>query len=141
MGNIMGWIGYLMHFLLAALMILSGGMKLMGGADGMGEEMPEGLKNHLPLIAMGEIGSALLLLSGPTLAPGVLLGSAFWGGAIMAHLPKGESYLLQSSFLLVLWLAAALRRPSLVLPFVEHETQGPFVHEKNQPPAGTPPQA
>ena len=134
-----GWTGYLLHFLLAGVMVLSGGMKLVVNPDEMpgGEETPQALKDHLIIIGVGEITSGLLLLSPATLPPAMVLCSAFWGGAIMAHLPKGESYLLQTAFLLVCWIGAALRRPDLVLPFV-NEPEAP---QQGHLPGSEPPPA
>jgi hypothetical protein len=53
-----------------------------------------------------------------TLPSGLILSSAFWGGAIMATMIKEEGYGLQAGLLIFLWVGAALRRPGLVLPFV-----------------------
>lgn len=119
--SLCGWTGFLAHFLLAGVMVLSGGMKLVINPNEMpeGEEVPQAMKDHLAIIGVGEIVSGLLLLSPATLPPALLLCSSFWGGAIMAHLPKGEPYILQSAFLVVTWIGGALRRPSLVLPFQE----------------------
>jgi hypothetical protein len=44
--NMTGWTGYLMHFLLAGLMILAGGMKLVMSPDDMPEPVAQGVKDH-----------------------------------------------------------------------------------------------
>jgi Na+/proline symporter len=113
-----GWTGYVMHFLLAAMMIMAGGMKLVVSPEDMGEPIPEGIKNHFMVIGAGEVLCGVLLLSMATLPSGLILSSAFWGGAIMATMIKEEGYGLQAGLLIFLWVGAALRRPGLVLPFV-----------------------
>lgn len=122
--NITGWTGYLMHFLLAGLMVMAGGMKLVTSPEDMPEPVAEGVKDHFVIIGAGEIVCGLLLLSLPTLPSGLILSSAFWGGAIMTKMLPGENYGLQAGLLVFLWIGAALRRPGLVLPFA-NEPEAP----------------
>ena len=62
--------------------------------------------------------SAILLLVPRTASLGVLLTSGFWGGAICLHMSKpGESFVLQSVFLLLTWLGAYLRVPGTFASF------------------------
>ena len=63
---------------------------------------------------MGELASAILLLLPRTSSLGLLLTSGFWGGAIclhMSHMSQGESFVLQSVFLLITWVGGYLRVP------------------------------
>jgi hypothetical protein len=135
--NMTGWTGYLMHFLLAGLMILAGGMKLVMSPDDMPEPVAQGVKDHFMIIGAGEIVCALLLLSYPTLPSGLVLSSAFWGGAIMSMMIEQKGYGLQAGLLIFLWIGAALRRPGLVLPFVSE----PEVPVEGHLPGSEPPPA
>ena len=117
MGNRMvAWTGTGLHVLIGALMVLSGIMKLVTPADMLPEDVCQGVRDHIKIIGIGEIISALLLLPAELLPTGMLLCSSFWGGAIMAHMSKCEPYVAQSVFLVLTWLGGALRRPDL-LPF------------------------
>jgi len=132
-----GWTGYLMHFLLAGLMVMAGGMKLVTSPEDMPEPVAEGVKDHFVIIGAGEIVCGLLLLSLPTLPSGLILSSAFWGGAIMTKMLPGENYGVQAGLLIFLWVGAALRRPGLVLPFVNE----PEVPVEGHLPGSEPPPA
>ena len=64
------------------------------------------------MIGAGELASAILLLIPRTSSLGLLLTSGFWGGAICLHMSKpGESFVMQSVFLLVTWVGGYLRVP------------------------------
>lgn len=116
MGNRMvAWMGTGLHVLIGALMVFSGLTKLVA-PDMIPEDVPQGVRDHIRIIGIGEIISALLLLPAELLPTGMLLCSSFWGGAIMAHMSKSEPYVAQSAFLVLTWLGGALRRPDL-LPF------------------------
>ena len=84
--------GWVLHVLVAGLMIFAGSGKVFGFAPpnivdslrrfGLGEDMR--------LIGIGECTAAILLLIPWTSWLGVLLTSAFWGGAICIHMEDGR---------------------------------------------------
>jgi hypothetical protein len=76
-----------------------------------------GLKDQRLLIATGETVSALLFLIPVTNSLGVLLLSAYMGGAILTHMSHGEPYVAQSIILVLIWVAAYLRHPTLLQSF------------------------
>ena len=76
-----------------------------------------GLENHLLLIGAGELTIALLFAIPKTHSLGVLLLSAYMGGAIVTHMQHGESYVLQSVILALIWVAGYLRHPELLQSF------------------------
>ena len=103
--------GLVLHVLVGGLMIYTGSAKLLGWAP------PEalakyGLGEQARLIGAGAVLSALLLLTPRTSSLGVLLTSAFWGGAICTHMAHGEPYLLQAVLLVLSWAGAYLRNPA-----------------------------
>jgi hypothetical protein len=76
-----------------------------------------GLENHVLLIGTGEVVSALLFVIPRTHSLGVLLLSAYMGGAIVTHMQHGEAYISQSVILAVIWITGYLRHPELLQSF------------------------
>jgi hypothetical protein len=109
-------VGLVQHLLIGGLMIFTGSQKILASAP------PEaltkfGLGEQMRLIGAGAILSALLLLIPRTSSLGLLLTSAFWGGAICIHMAHGEPYLFQAVVLVLLWLGAYLRNPATLSSF------------------------
>ena len=98
-------------------MLLAGSAKVLGLFP---PDMVAKMTLSLPIqvIGAGELVCAILLLVPRTASLGVLLTSAFWGGAICLHMSKGEAYVLQSVFLLLSWAGAYLRVPGTFASFV-----------------------
>lgn len=67
--------------------------------------------DRLTLVAVLEIVSALLFLWRPARSAGLLLASAFLGGAIATHIQHGHPAVQPAVFLALLWLGAWLRHP------------------------------
>src|SRR5262245_54384110 len=108
--------GLVLHILIGGLLIFTGSQKVLGSAP------PEvlvkyGLGGQARLIGVGAILTALLLLIPRTSSLGILLTSAFWGGAICIHMAHGEPYLLQAVLLVLSWAGAQLRNPATLSSF------------------------
>jgi hypothetical protein len=108
--------GLVLHLLLGGLMIFTGSQKVLGLVP------PEalakyGLGEQVRLIGAGAILCALLLLIPRTSSLGLLLTSAFWGGAICIHMAHGEPYLIQAVLLVLSWAGAYLRNPATFTSF------------------------
>jgi hypothetical protein len=102
--------GRVLHGLVAGIMILAGSAKVLGLFPP--EEVAKlGLGLPIQVIGVGELASAILLLVPRTSSLGLLLTSAFWGGAICLHMSKGEPFVLQSAFLIIIWVGGYLRVP------------------------------
>ena len=102
--------GWVLHGLVAGIMILAGSAKVLGFFPP--EEVAKlGLSLPIQVIGVGEVASAILLLIPRTSSLGLLLTSAFWGGAICLHVSKAEPFVMQSAFLLVTWVGGYLRVP------------------------------
>ena len=69
--------------------------------------------------------TALLLLIPRTSSLGLLLGSAFWGGAICLHMSKGDAFVVQSVLLLLTWVGAYLRVPGTFASLAGSSTTEP----------------
>src|SRR6266404_7014747 len=102
--------GWVLHGLVAGIMILAGSAKVFGLFPP--EQVTKlGLSLPIQVIGVGELLSAILLLIPRTSSLGLLLTSGFWGGAICLHMSKGEPFVVQSVFLLLTWAGGYLRVP------------------------------
>jgi hypothetical protein len=109
--------GWLLTGLLTALFVGSAAAKLLR-ADPVVEMFRKwGLGDDVLLIGVGELVSALLFAIPRTHSLGVLLLSAYMGGAIVTHMQHGEPYVAQSIILALIWVAGALRHPELLQSF------------------------
>jgi hypothetical protein len=108
--------GLVLHVLIGGLMIYTGSGKVLGWVPA--EALAKyGLGDEVRLIGAGAVLSALLLLIPRTSSLGVLLASAFWGGAICTHMAHGEPYLFQALMLVLTWAGAYLRNPATLGSF------------------------
>ena len=107
--------GWILTGLLGALFLVSASAKFMKPKEVVEGFAKLGLSNQTTLIGTGEALSAILFLIPITHPLGVLLLSSYMGGAILAHMSHGESYVSQSVILLVIWLTGFLRRPCLLV--------------------------
>jgi hypothetical protein len=108
--------GWVLHGLIGGIMILAGSAKIFGLFP-PDQVAKMGLSLPIAVIGAGELASAVLLLIPRTSSLGLLLTSAFWGGAICLHISKGDPFVLQSAFLLLTWVGAYLRVPGALASF------------------------
>ncbi len=111
--------GWILLVLVGAVMLLAGSGKVFGFAP---EEVVKGLEesnlsDQMMLIGIGEMVAAILLLIPRTWFIGILLTSAFWGGAIVAHMVKQDSYLVPAVLLGMSWIGTFLRNPESLSSF------------------------
>ena len=66
------------------------------------------------IIAIGEIGSALLFLFPKTNKLGTFLLSSYMGGAIIIHMTGGMSILMPAAVLILVWITGILRNPEFL---------------------------
>jgi hypothetical protein len=114
--------GTVLHVLIGGLMIFAGAIKVFGLApaealESMRNSGLGGLADNIRLIGAGEVLTAVLLVIPRTSSLGILLASAFWGGAICTHMTKGDSYTFVAVLLLLSWLGAYLRNPATFASF------------------------
>ena len=108
---------WILTILISLLFIVSAIFKLIGPPEIIQATEKWGLKDHLILIAVGELVSALLFLIPRTHSLGVLLLSAYMGGAIVTHMQNAEPYYSQAVTLVLIWIAGYLRHPELLQSF------------------------
>jgi hypothetical protein len=118
--------GWILTGLLTALFVASAMAKLAGAAPAVETFRKWGLEDHLLLIGVGELVSALLFAIPRTHSLGVLLLSGYMGGAIVSHMQHGEGYIPQSVILVLIWITGYLRHPELLQSF---RTRQPAVAE------------
>lgn len=103
---------------LLTLMFIGSAIGKLMGAQPMVEMFAKwGLRDHLFLIGAGELISALLFFIPRTTSLGLLLLSAYLGGAIVTHMQNGEPYIIPSVMLLLLWTAGYLRHSEVLQSF------------------------
>ena len=109
--------GWVLTVLLSALFLASASAKLLRASQA--EEMMAklGLGDQVILIGVGEAVSALLFLIPRTHSLGLLLLTAYMGGAIVTHMQHGEPYVSQSVILVVIWITGFLRHPQVLQSF------------------------
>ena len=105
-------VGRILVGLVAVVLILAGALKLVNvGADDMVEGLEKAqLIQHKTLISVTAIACGTLLLIPLTRCFGLLMATAYWGGAIVAHLTYNDSVVMPAAFLAVLWIGAACTR-------------------------------
>ncbi len=104
-GRVLIWLGSL-------VLIGSASAKLDGVPQVASELRAFGfLGGKVTLIGIVEIVSALLFLVPRTRSAGLLLVSAFLGGAVATHVQHGEAGVQPAIVLALLWLGAWLRHP------------------------------
>lgn len=106
-----------MTILITLVFIASSVFKFMAAPEVLQVMDKWGLKDRITLIAVGELVSALLFLIPRTNSLGVLLLSAYMGGAIVTHMQNAEPYYSQAVLLLLIWVAGYLRHPELLQSF------------------------
>jgi hypothetical protein len=108
--------GLVLHVLIGGLLIFTGSQKVLGSVPA--ETLVKfGLGEQARLIGAGAILCALLLLVPRASSLGLLLTSAFWGGAICIHMAHGDLYLFQAAMLVLTWAGAYLRNPATLGSF------------------------
>lgn len=103
---------------LITLMFVGSAVAKIVGVQAVAEGFEKwGLKDKLLLIGVGELVSALLFLIPRTSSLGLLLLSAYLGGAIVTHMQHGEPYIIPAGLLLLVWLAGYLRHSEVLQSF------------------------
>ncbi|HUE82146.1 MAG TPA: DoxX family protein [Pyrinomonadaceae bacterium] len=103
--------------LISAVFILSAVAKLAAAQAVVDMFQKWGLSNHLVLIGIMELISAILFVIPRTHSLGLLLLTAYLGGAIVTHMAHDEPYISPAVFLAAVWLASFLRHPELLQSF------------------------
>lgn len=105
------------------VLMVFGGLVLLGSAAAKLAHLPPVVAQmsgngfsgiRLEIVAILEVVSAVLFLVPLTRSAGLLMTSAFLGGAIATHLGHGEPVFGPAIVLTVLWLGTWLRHPEIL---------------------------
>jgi uncharacterized membrane protein YphA (DoxX/SURF4 family) len=102
--------GWVLTVLAAAMLIMSGTMKLMGGP-----ELEKGMEHSgYPLavakpLGIVEIACAVIYLIPQTAVLGAILLTGYMGGAIATHVRLEEPFIIQTLIGVLVWLGVYLR--------------------------------
>lgn len=109
--NIIGWI---LSGLIGLMLIASAIDKIIGSANAIKMSASFGISpNTYSILGIIEIISVILFLIPRTAILGLLLLTAYLGGAIATHLQHHQDILFPCAFEAVLWIAAVIRFPEL----------------------------
>lgn len=97
--------------IIVSLLIISGGLKLSPYHPMLLHFVQLGMDNYLPLLGIAEISFALLFLFPITGKLGLLLLTAYFGGAIAIEIPY-QMAAGPALPLILVWVAAFVRQPS-----------------------------
>jgi hypothetical protein len=117
--------GWVLTVLVSALFVASSAGTLMRSEQAVEMMQKYGFGDHVLLIGAGELVSALLFLAPWTHSLGLLLLTAYMGGAIATHMQHGESYVAQSGILGLIWLTGFLRYPEVFQSFRSTSSKEP----------------
>jgi len=111
--------GWVILSLVAAMIIFSGIMKftVKVGSDQMEMFTQLGFGGHLPLIALGEIVTYILLLIPVTASLGFILAIAHAGGMVATHLTHDVSIVFPAVLLVLVFVGQFLRDSSILNSF------------------------
>ena len=105
------------------ILVFLSGLMLLGSAGAKLAHVPKVVSqmaaigfdgNKLIFIALLEVISGLLFLIPLTRSAGLLLVSAFLGGAIATHLQHDQSIIQPSFVIFLVWLGTWLRHPGML---------------------------
>jgi len=105
-------------FLMVALLVVSGCLKISGHHPMLLHFVQLGLDGQLPVLGSAEIAFALLFLFPATSKLGLLLLTAYFGGAIAIEIPY-HMMAGPTVPLVLIWIAAFIRQRSV---FIEIKT-------------------
>jgi hypothetical protein len=107
-------IGRVLALLVAALFLFSASGKLMGGAEGL--EMAKNIgidPSSFKMLGVIEVIAAILFVIPQTGILGMMLLTAYMGGAIATHLQNGMSLTAPCAIMAFLWIVSVYRFPEL----------------------------
>jgi DoxX-like protein len=122
------WVGRTTSVLIALLLTMSAGMKLMGGTEvteGMAHMgLPASLRVPLGIL---EFSCVAIYLIPATAVTGAILLTGYIGGAIVTHLRIGEPVYMQIALGILVWLGLYLRESRLkaLIPLRTHGAVDP----------------
>jgi DoxX-like family len=107
-------IGRVLALLVAALFLFSASGKLMGGAEGLEMAKSIGIDPaSFKMLGVIEVIAAILFVIPQTGVLGMMLLTAYMGGAIATHLQNSMPLTAPCAIMAFLWIVSAFRFPEL----------------------------
>jgi len=97
------------------LLLLSGSSKISGQSPMIAHFRDMHLEAYVPLFGIMEIAFAVCFVFSRTMKAGLLLLTAYFGGAIAVELPYGAYAIAPLVLLALVWTAAFLRRKEIFI--------------------------
>jgi hypothetical protein len=111
-GKAFVWTGRAISTLVSLVFVMSGAMKLIGGAEVTAGTAHLGLPEAVILpLAIVELGCVAIYAIPQTAVLGAILLTGYIGGAICAHVRVGDSILVAAAIGVFVWLGLSLREP------------------------------
>lgn len=108
------WLGWVLSILPAAMLIMSGVMKILQPPAALEGFAHLGWERKLALpLAVLELGCTLVFLFPRTAVLGAILLTGYLGGATATHVRVGDPFLIPVLLGVVLWAGLYLREPRL----------------------------
>jgi hypothetical protein len=128
-------IGTVLMVLASVMLIGSAGAKLAHVPKVVTELGAMGFDgNKLIFIAILEILSAVLFLIPVTRSFGLLMASAYMGGAIATHVGHDQPFIQPAMVLAIFWLGTWLRHPQILRsPFLATSASSQLAQQENRP--------
>ena len=105
--------------ILSLLFFASSYAKIVGSPEINERFATFGLAEQQTLLGFTMLISTVLFLIPATFSLGVLLLSAFLGGAIATHMQHGEPFIGPARLLIFVWIAYYLRNPNMFKKFLD----------------------
>jgi hypothetical protein len=106
-------LGWLLTGLIGFALLASAAAKLSGAEEMMTQFAASNIENWVTIIAIGEIISVILFIVPKTMRLGLVLLSAYFGGAIMSHMASNNTafsdFTAPAVFLVFIWVVAWVR--------------------------------
>jgi len=104
--------------------LLSGSSKISGQSPMAAHFTQMQLGSYIPIFGFMEIAFALCFIFPGTMKAGLLLLTAYFGGAMAVELPYGAYVMAPMLILLVIWTSAFVRRKDIFLPASKTKESG-----------------
>ena len=104
-------VGWTLTVLMGIFLTISGLFTIIGNEKMNFIFQSANISDYQITVGIGKIISSILLIIPQTFIIGILLFSAFWGGAIVTHMSIGDPIIVQSVLLIITWIIYALRKP------------------------------
>ena len=106
--------GWIISGPIGAFLLMSAFFKLTAAPELVVIMSAYGLGDWITIIGIGEVAAVVLFLIPKTTSLGILVLSAYLGGAIVTHMSDGTPFMVPALLLVAAWIGAYLREPQVL---------------------------